>query len=222
MRTFFLNLLRKSPFDGLLKHAECIRRVAPIFKSAFIAYLDESTEEFQEYHNQVSIMEHEGDTIKRNIRGHLPRDILLPMDKFQLLWFLREQDKVLDSVQDAMHWLSYRKTAIPDEMVDDFLLMVEKVIDVLNAVYPLVLTAKNYFDSFSEHHRELVKKAIAQIRELELQSDQVERKLLGDLFVYPFEDPTSAFHLVRLVEFMGNISNYAENAADRVRVMIAR
>jgi len=222
MRTALLNLFRRSPFDGLLKHAECVQEVAPTFQSAFLAYLDDDKEEFEKHHNQAIILESRGDSIKRNIRGHLPRDILLPMDKFQLLWLLREQDKVLDSVQHVLHWISYRRACIPEEMVDDLLLMVEKINEVLRCVHPLITAAKDYFQSFSESHRTLVKAAIRQIREHEFMSDQVERKLLGDLFSYPFEEPTSVFHMVRMVEYMGNVSNHAENAADMMRAMIAR
>lgn len=222
MRTALLKLFRQSPFDGLLKHAEYIRESGPIFRLAVIAYLDESDEEFEKHHNQVTIIENQGDLVKRNIRGHLPRGILMPVDKFQLLWYLREQDKILDSVQDALHWLSYRKTHIPDEMVDDLLLMVEKVNDVLKSIYPLVTCAASYFSNFSEEQRNKVKEAIREIREYEFQSDQVERKLLSDVLSYPFENPTSAFHLTRLIEYLGDVSNHAENAGDMMRAMIAR
>ena len=222
MRTALLKLFRQSPFDGLLKHADYIRECGPIFRLALIAYLDESPEEFEKHHNQVTILENQGDLIKRNIRGHLPRGILMPMDKFQLLWYLREQDKILDSVQDALHWLSYRQTEIPDEMVDDLLLMVEKVNEVLKTVHPLVSAAESYFSNFSEQQRDLVKKEIRLIREYEFESDQVERELLSNILAYPFENPTSAFHLARLVEYMGNVANHAENAGDMMRAMIAR
>lgn len=221
MRTALLNLFRKSPFEGLLKHADYIRQSGPIFRLALIAYLDENPEEFEKHHNQVTILEHQGDLVKRNIRGHLPRGILMPMDKFQLLWYLREQDKILDSVQDALHWLSYRRTEIPDEMVDDLLFMVEKVNEVLKAVHPLVSSAEGYFSNFSEQQRELVKKEVQLLREYEFQSDQVERELLSKILAYPFENPTSAFHLARLVEYMGNVANHAENAGDMMRAMIA-
>ena len=159
MRTALLKLFRQSPFDGLLKHAEYIRESGPIFHLAILAYLDESEEEFEKHHNQVTIIENQGDTVKRNIRGHLPHGILMPVDKFQLLWYLREQDKILDSVQDSLHWLSYRKTLVPDEMVDDLLLMVEKVNQVLKSMYPLVSAAADYFSSFSQEQRNKVKEA---------------------------------------------------------------
>jgi uncharacterized protein Yka (UPF0111/DUF47 family) len=35
-------------------------------------------------------------------------------------------------------------------------------------------------------------------------------------------DPATTFHLIRLIEYIGEISNHAENAGDMMRAMIAR
>lgn len=222
MRTAFLKLFRHSPFPGLKKHADVIREVSQIYRFAVLAYLDEDLSDFERYHNQIIILESQGDMIKRNIRGHLPRGVLLPMDKFQLFTYLREQDKVLDSVQNVLHWLSYRIAPVPDELVDDLLLLVDRSIYSLKAIYPMVATAESFFESFAEEDRQLVKDAIKQIREYEFQSDQVERKLISDIFAFPFDNPLGAFHLIRLVEYIGEISNHAENAGDMMRAMIAK
>ncbi|SFM75971.1 TIGR00153 family protein [Thermodesulforhabdus norvegica] len=222
MRTAFLKLFRHSPFPGLKKHADVIREVSQVYRMAVIAYLDGDQRDFERYHNEVIVLESQGDIIKRNIRGHLPRGVLLPMDKFQLFAYLREQDKVLDSVQNVLHWLSYRFAHVPDELVDDLLLLVDRSIYSLKAIHPMVSAAESYFESFSEETRQVVKDAIKQIREYEFQSDQVERKLLADLFAFPFDNPLQAFHLIRLVEYIGEISNHAENAADMMRAMIAK
>ncbi len=222
MRSAFLKLFRQSPFPGLLKHADIIREVAPIYRSAFLCCIEGDLKEFENLHNKVIILENQGDVIKRNIRGHLPRGVLLPMDKFQLFTYLREQDKVLDSVQNVLHWLSYRKSCVPEPLVDDLTLLIDRSIYSLKAVYPMVSAAEAYFSNFSEENRDTVKSTVRQIREYEFQSDQVERKLIADLFEFPFDNALTAFHLIRLVELIGEISNHTENAADMMRAMIAR
>ncbi len=222
MRTALLNLFRQSPFEGLKKHAQLIREVSPVFRKAFKAYLEDNFTDFEICHNKVTIIEDQGDRIKRNIRGHLPRGILLPMDKFKLLWYLREQDKVLDAAQDSLHWLSYRKTKIPESICDDLLFMVDKITQVQESILPLVESADLYFQSFSEKQRTQVKMEIRAIRELEFQSDQVERSLLSEILSHPFDNATSAYHLSELVRLMGDVSNHAENAGDMMRAMIAR
>jgi hypothetical protein len=224
MRLAFLNIFFRStsPFEGLKRHADLIRQAAPVFQKAILAHIDDKTEEFESCHNEILVLEDEGDRIKRNIRGHLPWGILLPADKFQILWYLREQDKVLDGTEDSLNWLSYRRTPVPEEMMDDILLLAKKVSDVLNSVYPLVEAADLYFKTVSANHRSAVKNAIRTIREYEMETDRVERKLLSDILSYPFTNPTAAYHLSELVQHMGGISDHAENAGDMMRAMIAR
>jgi uncharacterized protein Yka (UPF0111/DUF47 family) len=39
----------------------------------------------------------------------------LPVDKFAFFMYLREQDGVLDAVEESLYWLSYRPEGIEDE-----------------------------------------------------------------------------------------------------------
>lgn len=222
MRSPFIHLFRESPFVKLLKHAEIVQEGGALFRKAMICYLDGACTEFEALHMNVTKMEHEADRLKRNIRGHLPRGLMMPVDKFQFLLYLREQDKALDSVQDALHWLSFRDTVVPDELVDDLLLLVDKAVDSLNQLPLMVKRATVYLRSFSEKDRKQVKEVIKALRLKESESDTIERKLKSDIFGLGSVDAMTVFHLIRLVEYMGDISNHAENAGDVMRAMIAR
>ena len=67
-----------------------------------------------------------------------------------------------------------------------------------------------------------MKNAIHEIHHFGSQPDIVERKLKNDFLSYDFENPTSAFYLSKLVQYMGSISDHADNAADMMHAMIAR
>jgi predicted phosphate transport protein (TIGR00153 family) len=222
MRAPLLSLFREDPFVKLLKHARTLQESTAMFRNAVICYLDGACEEFGLLHVEVTKAEHEADRIKRNIRGHLPRGIMMPVDKFQFLLYLREQDKVVDALQDTLHWLSYRDTKVPDQLVDDLLLLVDKAVEVANQLPIMVERASRYFRTFSDKDRKEVKELIYGLRQKESQSDQVERKLKSDIFSLTDPDPLTVFHLIRFVEHLGEISNHAENAGDIMRAMIAR
>lgn len=222
MRTPLLYLFRESPFVKLLKHAEIVQEGGGLFRKAMICYLDGSCTDFEAFHMNVTKVEHEADRLKRNIRGHLPKGLMMPVDKFQFLLYLREQDKVLDSAQDALHWLSFRSTAVPDELVDDLLLLVDKAVEAINYLPLMVKRATVYLRSYSDKDRKQVKEVIKALRLKESESDTIERKLKSDIFALAGGDATTVYHLIRLVEYMGDISNHAENAGDVMRAMIAR
>jgi predicted phosphate transport protein (TIGR00153 family) len=222
MRTPLLRLFRESPFDKLLLHAEKVQQGARELRQAVECYMDGNWDEFEGLHLQVTRFESEADAIKRNIRGHLPRGIMMPVDKPLFLWYLRAQDKVMDAIQDTLHWLSYRNAPVPDPLADDLLFLVDKAAEAADQLPLMVKCGMQYFRSYSGKDREGVKEMIRAIRQKENESDQIERKLFSDIFVHTVSDPVSIFHLVRLVEIIGEISNNAENAADMMRAMIAR
>ena len=170
--------------------------------------------------DRVAKMESEADAIKRNIRNHLPRGILMPVDKFQFLQYLGEQDKVVDEVEAALYWLSFRPKGLPKEMRPDFLELVESVIPPIEKLAELVLMATQFFRSKSGDQREKMKSLIRDIRQHEKEADLLEQELKGLVF-RTIQDGLVVFHTVRLAEIVGEIADHAQNASDRMRTMIA-
>ena len=103
MRIPFISMFIASPFDGLQEHAEKVKECAWAFQQAIECHIANKCKTFEEFRQDVIRMETEADTIKRRIRGHLPKGTLMPVDKFQLFRYLREQDRVLDTVQGALN-----------------------------------------------------------------------------------------------------------------------
>src|SRR5210317_1923039 len=100
MRIPFISMFMTSPFEGLLEHAEKVKECAWAFQQAIECHITDQCETFKEFRLTVDVLESEADAIKRRIRDHLPKGTLMPVDKFQLLRYLREQDKVLEAVEE--------------------------------------------------------------------------------------------------------------------------
>jgi predicted phosphate transport protein (TIGR00153 family) len=214
-------LFYKNPFEDLAKHADKVSECARMFQKAVQCHLDDRCEEFDNLTDQVAKLESEADAIKRNIRGHTPRGIFMPVDKFQFFRYLREQDKVLDGVEDALYWLSYRPQGIKNDVGDDLRYLVEKVVPAIELLSPLVNMAWSFFRSRSEEERQKIKSLIRDIRQYENEADHLERELIHKIFTR-IKDPLQVFHLIRLVETIGSIADHAENSTDMMRSMIAK
>ena len=222
MRIPFISLFMKSPFDGLQEHAEKVKECAWAFQQAIECHITDQCETFEEFRLEVDKLESEADSIKRRIRGHLPKSTLMPVDKFQLFRYLREQDKVLDAVEEALDWLSYRsEPGIPEALEKDFFLLVDAVMDPVEEMCRLVLEARKYFRSYSEKQRKIVKDILHTMRRQEHDADKVEDGIKEKLLNMQIEAIT-AFHMIRLAETIGSIADHAENAGDMVRAMMAR
>jgi uncharacterized protein len=222
MRIPFLTLFVTSPFDGLYEHAQKVKECAWAFQQALECHFSKNCMEFNGFRDEVNRLESEADAVKRRIRGHLPKGTLLPFDKFQLFRYLREQDQVLDSVQDVLDWASYRsEEGVPESLEKDILLLVDSVMDPIEILIKMVEEARKYFKTFSEKQRLVVKEIIHSIRQKEHEADILEDSIKGKTFSMGL-DPVVIFHTVRLVEIIGSIADHAENAGDMMRAMISR
>ena len=212
-----------SPFEGLLKHAEKVKECGWAFQQAVECHAAEQCKEFDQYRQDVSKLENEADAIKRGIRGHLPTGTRMPVHPFQLFMYLKEQDNVLDSVEDALDWLSYRSTAgiKKKEIKEAFFFFFYAVIEPAEELSRMVAEAKKYFDSYSEKQRNTVKDIIHNLRKREHEADMLEDELKQKIFSLE-TDPVAIYHLVKLAEIIGSVADHAENAGDMMRAMIAR
>jgi uncharacterized protein len=222
MRIPFLSMLATSPFAGIQEHAEKVKECSWAFQQAIECHYSQRCKTFEELRADVIRMEREADAIKRRIRGHLPKGTLMPVDKFQLFRYLREQDAVLDAVEDALDWISYRsEPGIPAELEKDFYLLVDAVVAPIEELSKMVAEARRYFSSFSKKQRVHVKDIIRTLRQQEHDADTIEDGIKQKVFHMSI-DAVTVFHTIRLAETIGSIADHAENAGDMMRAMLSR
>jgi predicted phosphate transport protein (TIGR00153 family) len=223
MRLPFLSMFIISPFSGIEEHAEKVKECAWAFQQAIECFISKQCQTFEELRQDVSRLESEADAVKRRIRGHLPMGTLMPVSKFQLFRFLREQDGVLDAVEDALDWISYRpEPGLPETLEKDFLLLVDAVVESIEEMTKMVSEARSYFRNYNENQRIKIKNIIRTLRHQEHDADIVEDTLKGKVFHLDDIDAVSVYHLIRLVEIVGSIADHAENAGDMMRAMLAK
>ncbi|MBW2108453.1 MAG: TIGR00153 family protein [Deltaproteobacteria bacterium] len=223
MRIPFFSAFVMSPFEGLLEHAEKVKECGWAFQQAIECHATEKCKAFDEYRQEVIKLESEADVIKRRIRGHLPARVKLPVDPFQLFMYLREQDAVLDSVEEALDWLSYRRSSgiQQKELKEGLFRLVDAVVEPIEELSRMVAEAKAYFETYSEKQRKVVKDIIHNLRKREHEADILEDELKYNTFSME-KDPVTILHIVKLAEIIGSVADHAENAGDMMRAMIAR
>jgi predicted phosphate transport protein (TIGR00153 family) len=222
MRIPFLPIFMTSPFDGLLEHAEKVKECVWAFQQAIECYASEQCKTFQEYHQEVDKLESEADAIKASIRGHMPLGVRMPVSKFQLFMYINEQDKVCDSIEQSLEWVSYRMIpGFPEKLKKDLFLLVDAVIEPIEDLSRMVAEAKKYFDTYSDKQRDIVKGIINNIQKKEHEADGIEGEIKHKIFSLE-KDPVGVLHGVKLAELISSIADHAENAGDMMRAIIAR
>ncbi len=222
MRLPFFSMFMTSPFEGLQEHAEKVKECGWAFQQAIECHLSEKCKTFEEFRQEVVRLESDADAIKRRIRGHLPKGTLMPVYNFLLFRYLREQDQVIDAVEDALDWISFRtEPGIPAELEKDFVDLADAVIGPIEQLSEMVFEARKYFKNYSEAQRVVIKNIIHTLRQKEHEADKAEdivKKKVLNMDI----DAVTVFHIVRLAEIIGSIADHAENAGDMMRAMVAR
>ncbi len=222
MRIPFFSMFMTSPFEGLQEHAEKVKECGWAFQQAIECHLAEKCQTFEEFREEVIRLESEADVIKRRIRGHLPKGTLMPVYNFLLFRYLREQDAVIDAVEDALDWISFRsEPGIPPELEKEFVALADAVIDPIEELSKMVAEARKYFKNYSEDQRSIIKNIIRTLRRQEHEADKAEDMVKQKVLNMNI-DAVTVFHMVRLAEIIGSIADHSENAGDMMRAMIAR
>ncbi len=217
-------LFGKSPFKPLHLHVLKVKETADLLKPAVRAFCDEDFTEVERFAVRISGLEHECDIIKNDIREHLPKGLFMPIDRSDVLTFLKEQDTVADKAEDVAILMSVRKTRnIPEDIKTGLIELADKVVEAVDA---LEIAASEITDllesSFSEREVNKMLSVIHKIDDAEWASDKIGLKLIKDIYIHEDDLGHGVSHLLHISDVLGDVADYAENAGNRLRVMIAR
>ncbi len=212
---------RKELFACLENHARHVLTCTELLPEALEAYFEQDYERCWKISEEIIKIEREADRIKKNIRGHLPRGIIMPVDKFELFLYLKEQDAVADATEDILKWLTFRQVKVDNAIAQQMFTLAKLNAETSQFLIPLIEKARAFLSSADEEAREEAKEVVRTIRLREHESDVLATELKRDVFNLKLES-LSIYYLLRLTEFICDISGHTENAADLMRAMIAK
>jgi len=219
-----IGMFAQSPFGPLEQHIHKVMECSELFTECIKAYCNEDFTEAENLAIDVSRAEHAADDIKNSIRENLPKSIFMPVDRGDFLDYLREQDHVSDSFEDAALSITIRRTKLPTEVKSDLLQLSQKVIDVVNLLPLAVKSLNELLDtSFAKKGESKINEYLNLLAEKEQLTDELDRKFRKRM--HENEDQFSHgefFHLMRTVKHISSIADHAENCGDRMRLMIAK
>lgn len=215
-------LSRELPvFELLLKHARLVLECCSRLPLALEAYFKGDIPRFEEIAKHIVDIEKEADKVKTNIRGHLPKGMILPVEKFELFLYLKEQDAVADSVEAILNWLSFKRLSLSENIYFKLEALVNQSIEPLKFFEDIINLSADFLISWNEDSRTKAKELIRKVRYQEFLTESMGTELKKISFE-TFADPMFLFYTLKLIDLICEISHHAENAADLMRAMIAK
>lgn len=219
-----VSLFGKSPFGPLTQHAAQVREAVDLVRPLFASFCDGDREATREIYERISKLEHKADIIKNDIRDHLPKSLLMPVDRGDVLLFLKEQDRLADRAEDLGVLLTMRDTPTPAALRPGVDALVEAVLTAAAAWFRVAAELpKLEGSSFAGPEVARILEQIGRISNLEWEADK--RQAEAGTLLFSLEQEVGAVSVVlwmRVFRVLGAVADAAENTADLLRLMLAK
>ena len=217
-------LFGKSPFGSLAQHAEQVRATVELTAPLVEAFLAGDRQGTLELYERISKLEHKADNIKNDIRDHLPKSLLMPVDRGDVLMFLKEQDHIADRAEDLAVLVTMRDTGAPQAMHGPVNALVAAVNEAADAWFRVAAEMPTLEGaSFAGPEVDRVMDQVRKISNLEWEADKRQAEATRVMFEHePEIGAVSVVLWMNIFRALGSIADHAENTADLLRVMLAK
>lgn len=222
--TTFTRLFGQSPFAALQEHmkvvVKCAQEVLPLFE----ALVAEEQDQVTEIKDNIFKLEAEADRLKHELRAHLPKSLFMPVDRRDLLELLLLQDTIANTAQDIAGLLIERKMSIPDFLRVPLLTLAKRCIDTVEFSGKVISELDELLATgFRGREATIVDKMLKELNEIEDETDELGIALARALFDHEDElKPVSVMMWYQLIEWIGDLADYAEKVGDHLRLLIAK
>ncbi|GIT25487.1 MAG: TIGR00153 family protein [Gammaproteobacteria bacterium] len=215
-------LVRQSPIEPIQKHMHvavlCAREILPLLDAMESA----DDDSIRERRSEIDRLEHEADAIKHEIRSHLPRRLMMAIDRRTILEILDYQDSIADTTQDIAELVDQRKMYLPKELKTSILPLAQRVVAaceqgqrVINELDELIETG------FGESEVARVDEMILELGRLESETDDLQDKAARTLFSMESELGIATIFWHQIISWIANLADLSERVGNRLRLLIA-
>ena len=218
------SLFGPNPFRALQDHIRvvirCVDQIPPLFE----ALAQQDRDRIKQIKLKIFELEEEADQIKNKLRQQLPRGLFLPVNRRDLLEVLDMQDSIADMAQDIAGLLYERPMQIPDPMVEPLLDYVRKCVSVCHLCAKVIEELDELLEiGFRGRQVSKVEQMITELNSVEDETDDMGITLGRLLFKHEDEiAPVSVVFWYQLLQWIGDLADYAEKAGNRLRLLVAR
>jgi len=221
---YLSGIFGSSPVRPLQEHMQkvvsCVSELVP-FTLAVLAGDERSR---KRHHQNIIDMEKEADTLKKELRLHLPSSLFMPVDRRDVLEVLTMQDLVAGGARDVAGLISGRNMMFPESMAAKYMALVQRCIDACAQAHTTIRELDELIETgFGKSERERVGGLLRELDEIEQDTDEQQVVLRHALFKLENElHPVNVMFLYKVIDNTGGIADRAQRVGSRLQLMLAR
>jgi len=217
-----LNLFGKSPFASLQAHMEKVSVCVHLLPDLFSALEKRDFESVEKIAAKIAEVEHQADLTKNDIRNHLPKSLVMPIDRGHLLEILHLQDKIADKAEDISVLVTLKPLELLPAFKVEFNDFLRENIEAFDGASRIMKEMHELLESsFGGLEAEKVRSMVEEVSFMEHEVDVHQKLLLKKIIMAENEMSYTTFFLwQKICETIASISNLSENLAFRVRMTL--
>jgi predicted phosphate transport protein (TIGR00153 family) len=215
-------LVGRSPIRPMQEHmtaaVNCAREIIPLVEAMAAGDMNA----IRERRAEIDRLEHVADEVKHEIRSHMPRRLLMAMERRDLLDILDSQDSIADVTQDIAELADQRGMHLPASLVDPFRALAQRTVvaceqgkRVIDELDELVETG------FGEREVARVEEMISELGRIETETDELLDAACRTLFGMEDELGVATVYWHQMLLWIADVADYAERVGNRLRLLIA-
>ncbi|WP_166424761.1 TIGR00153 family protein [Paraglaciecola sp. 20A4] len=219
----FLGVFAKSPLKPLENHIKVVNKCSlgllPFFNTVFTG----DWEKAALFQREISNLEKQADTLKRELRISLPRGIFMPIQRQDVLDLLTQQDKIANKAKDISGRVLGRKLNIPVEIRDSFMVYLERCLDATKQATRVINELDDLLETgFRGREVRLVEDMIVDLDKIEDDTDVMQVSLRRELLQLESQlNPVDVMFLYSIIEWVGELADISERVGSRLELMLA-
>lgn len=217
------SLFGRNPFSAIQEHMRIVVECADEVPGLFRAAADNDEEGIKKIRKRIFELEEKADKAKNKLRKRLPRSLFMPVNRGDLLEVLDLQDSIADTAQDIAGLLYERQMEIPSYLEKKLHPFVRACVDVCHDAQSIISQLDELLEmGFRGREGSRVEHMIKDLNKAEDVTDEMGVSLTRTLFKHEDEmNPVSVLFWYRLIEWIGDLADFAEKVGNRLRLMIA-
>ena len=198
-------------------HVELVYQCAYKLIDVMEHYYGHDFEAMDDEVNEITRIEKEADEIRRKMEIEFFKGAFLPFDREDRINLAEHVDSVADAVESTAYAISLGKITFPEPFKEDFIELVKASCDAVSLLRDCIkMLDVDLGEALSKTH---------DIEEKEDEGDIIERRIISKLYESYRSEEISILKFIELkdiTEKIGNIADRAEDASDRVPIIVAK
>lgn len=222
--SFLSGMFGTSPVSPLQQHMHKVQECVAELPAFFDAVIAGDWTAAATHQARISGLENDADALKKSLRLHLPKGMMMAMSRRDVLEALTVQDRIANTAKDIAGLILGRRMSFPDPVGPMMRGYVAHCIDAVTQAAQAIDELDELVETgFRGHEVDLVERMLVELDAIEADTDAIQVDIRAKLFSQERElPPVDVIFMYRIIDWVGELADYAQRVGSRLQVMLAK